>query len=629
MLRNRGIDPFHRSSLSKIVANAGTSAADAQIGESEPPRGTGNQLALLREPRLPGATRPLGQITPAQIPADRDALPSREALTEQRRAAEILRIQRDIARRRRIKQFWLAVRLLLLVGIPTAIAGWYYYVVATPLYETRSQFLIQQADTASVGSGNSILSGIQLNPDSVAVQSYLTSKNAMLRLDDEIGFKSAFQDPALDPLLRLPPDATDDDAFKTYSDMLKVGYDPTEGVLDMDVIAPDPALSEEYSRALIRYAEGMVDDMTSRVRSDQMAGAQENYEEAERRVRDAQAEVQALQEQMGVLDPQSESGLVMSRIGQLQGELTSKQLELAQLQANAQPNPSRVQGVEGDIARLRELIAETRSELTEGSDAGLRPGHRAAHAEADRTGRRCSPRRRNSLRLRASRRINRSASLPVRGPGRPAKCHLSEGLFEYGRGIPDLSRYLSDAVTDSLHSAGTGIDMTRVTIGNFDCGNDLPLTIIAGPCQLETLDHALMIGETMAKACEDAGANYIFKASYDKANRTSLKGRRGVGMDEGLRMLEDLRDRLGCPVLTDVHDIEQARAAGAVADVIQIPAFLSRQTDPLIAAGETGAVVNIKKGQFLAPWDMPNVRQGRLDREQQDPPDRARGKLRL
>ncbi|WBU55543.1 capsule biosynthesis protein [Paracoccus sediminicola] len=369
VLRNRGIDPFHRSSLSKIVANAGTSAADAQIGESEPPRGTGNQLALLREPRLPGATRPLGQITPAQIPADRDALPSREALTEQRRAAEILRIQRDIARRRRIKQFWLAVRLLLLVGIPTAIAGWYYYVVATPLYETRSQFLIQQADTASVGSGNSILSGIQLNPDSVAVQSYLTSKNAMLRLDDEIGFKSAFQDPALDPLLRLPPDATDDDAFKTYSDMLKVGYDPTEGVLDMDVIAPDPALSEEYSRALIRYAEGMVDDMTSRVRSDQMAGAQENYEEAERRVRDAQAEVQALQEQMGVLDPQSESGLVMSRIGQLQGELTSKQLELAQLQANAQPNPSRVQGVEGDIARLRELIAETRSELTEGSDA--------------------------------------------------------------------------------------------------------------------------------------------------------------------------------------------------------------------------------------------------------------------
>ena len=149
--------------------------------------------------------------------------------------------------------------------------------------------------------------------------------------------------------------------------------------------------------------------------------------------------------------------------------------------------------------------------------------------------------------------------------------------------------------------------MKHVQIGNITTGNDLPLTVIAGPCQLETLDHALMIGETMAKACADAGAGYVFKASFDKANRTSLKGKRGVGMEEGLRMLEEVRARIGAPVLTDIHDIEQARAAGAVVDVIQIPAFLSRQTDLLLAAGETGAVVNIKKGQFLAPWDMPNV----------------------
>ena len=149
--------------------------------------------------------------------------------------------------------------------------------------------------------------------------------------------------------------------------------------------------------------------------------------------------------------------------------------------------------------------------------------------------------------------------------------------------------------------------MKHVQIGNLTCGNDLPLTVIAGPCQLETLDHALMIAETMTKACADAGAGYVFKASYDKANRTSLSGKRGIGMEEGLRMLEEVRSRLGCPVLTDIHDIDQARAAGAVVDVIQIPAFLSRQTDLLLAAGESGAVVNIKKGQFLAPWDMPNV----------------------
>ena len=147
----------------------------------------------------------------------------------------------------------------------------------------------------------------------------------------------------------------------------------------------------------------------------------------------------------------------------------------------------------------------------------------------------------------------------------------------------------------------------HVEIGNVTIGNDQPLTVIAGPCQLENLDHALMIGETVARACEKSGAGYIFKASYDKANRTSLGGRRGVGIEEGLRMLEEVRRQLGCPVLTDVHDIDQARAAGAVVDVLQIPAFLSRQTDLLLAAGETGAAVNIKKGQFLAPWDMPNV----------------------
>ncbi|SNT68897.1 3-deoxy-8-phosphooctulonate synthase [Paracoccus seriniphilus] len=147
----------------------------------------------------------------------------------------------------------------------------------------------------------------------------------------------------------------------------------------------------------------------------------------------------------------------------------------------------------------------------------------------------------------------------------------------------------------------------HIRIGNLECGNDLPLTVIAGPCQLETLDHALMIGEKMAEACAKAGASYIFKASYDKANRTSLKGRRGVGVQEGLDMLATVRERLGCPVLTDVHDAEQAVLAAKHVDVIQIPAFLCRQTDLLLAAGKTGAVINIKKGQFLAPWDMPNV----------------------
>lgn len=150
--------------------------------------------------------------------------------------------------------------------------------------------------------------------------------------------------------------------------------------------------------------------------------------------------------------------------------------------------------------------------------------------------------------------------------------------------------------------------MTDVAIGGLTVGNDRPLLVIAGPCQLESLDHAQMIAGGMAEACAAAGAQFVFKASYDKANRTSLSGKRGLGMDAGLKVLETIR-ATGVPVLTDIHDIAQAREAAKVVDVIQIPAFLCRQTDLLIAAGETGAVVNIKKGQFLAPWDMANVAQ--------------------
>lgn len=148
--------------------------------------------------------------------------------------------------------------------------------------------------------------------------------------------------------------------------------------------------------------------------------------------------------------------------------------------------------------------------------------------------------------------------------------------------------------------------MKQVAIGGLRIGNDLPLLVIAGPCQLESLDHAQMIAGVMAEACAAVGAQYVFKASYDKANRTSLSGRRGMGMAAGLKVLEAVRGS-GIPVLTDIHDIAQAREAAQVVDVIQIPAFLCRQTDLLLAAGKTGAVVNVKKGQFLAPWDMANV----------------------
>ncbi|RMH44604.1 MAG: 3-deoxy-8-phosphooctulonate synthase [Alphaproteobacteria bacterium] len=151
------------------------------------------------------------------------------------------------------------------------------------------------------------------------------------------------------------------------------------------------------------------------------------------------------------------------------------------------------------------------------------------------------------------------------------------------------------------------MNQKNLRIGGVSIGNDLPLAVIAGPCQLESVDHAVMIAETMAEICAGAGAGYVFKASFDKANRTSLSGKRGVGMEAGLEMLGRVRERVGCPVLTDVHLPDQCAPVAEVADILQIPAFLCRQTDLLLAAGRTGRAVNVKKGQFLAPWDMENV----------------------
>jgi len=151
------------------------------------------------------------------------------------------------------------------------------------------------------------------------------------------------------------------------------------------------------------------------------------------------------------------------------------------------------------------------------------------------------------------------------------------------------------------------LDTKKITIGDVVIGGDAPIALITGPCQLESRDHTMFMAEEIANACAATGTKFIFKASYDKANRSSISTQRGIGMEQGLQILAEVRDAFGCPVLTDVHDAAQCAPAGEVVDVIQIPAFLCRQTDLLLAAGKTGRAINVKKGQFLAPWDMGNV----------------------
>ena len=147
----------------------------------------------------------------------------------------------------------------------------------------------------------------------------------------------------------------------------------------------------------------------------------------------------------------------------------------------------------------------------------------------------------------------------------------------------------------------------EISLGSLRLGGGNPLFLIAGPCVIESEAHALMMAEKVAKIAADVGVPYIFKASYDKANRSSLKAFRGPGLKEGLRILRKVKSELKLPILTDIHDVSQAEPAAEVCDVLQIPAFLARQTDLLIAAGKTGRVINLKKGQFLSPWDMANV----------------------
>ncbi|WP_114389290.1 3-deoxy-8-phosphooctulonate synthase [Notoacmeibacter marinus] len=146
-----------------------------------------------------------------------------------------------------------------------------------------------------------------------------------------------------------------------------------------------------------------------------------------------------------------------------------------------------------------------------------------------------------------------------------------------------------------------------VRVGPVSFANDAPFTLIAGPCQMESRDHAFDMAGALKEICERLGLGFVYKSSFDKANRTSLSGRRGIGLDDAMPVFADLKKEFGLPILTDIHTEEQCATVGEIVDILQIPAFLCRQTDLLIAAAKTGRVVNVKKGQFLAPWDMTNV----------------------
>ncbi len=338
LLAARGID---------IIGETPQAAPDGQQ-QAPPAQAQNNALAA-----VPAAAPPAKQTR-----ADREGA--------------VAAIQRDLIRRRR-RRFWrLMLRLCLFVGLPTAIVGWYFFFVATEMFETDSAFVIQTSDSASTpASIGGVLAGtgIATSQDSIVVQDFLGSREAFLRLEGELGYAAHFKAAEIDVVQRLPVDATLDDAYDYFKRRVTIGYDPTEGVIRMTVVAATPEMSQQFSEALISYAEERVDGLSQEARGDQLADAIARTTEAEQRMLEAQGRVLELQEQRGVLNAEAEFSSQMEIINALELEAEEKRLALAEILDNARPNTSRAAVLEREIARLDARVDTLRGELTQAGDS--------------------------------------------------------------------------------------------------------------------------------------------------------------------------------------------------------------------------------------------------------------------
>ena len=376
LLRSKGIDPFQRSNmLELVVPQAGGEQRDGAPGDimaklPGQPGGAGQDRVQLPQ------TRPVGGIN----------LPSTEISPAERRQREIGDIQREITNRRKRKLGLLLIRLAFFVMLPSFAAGYYFYKVATPMYATTSQFLIIQSEGTSTSPFGGLLPTQFANSaDSIATQAYLQSKDAMLRLDADAGFKAHFSDSNIDPIQRLQTNPTNEEAFKIYKKNVKIGYDPTEGVIRMEVIAADPHVSTDFSANLLAYAEDRVNNLSKKKREDGMADAVSGLEQAMKKRRDVQEALIRMQVENGV-DPEAEIGAIRGQITTYEGLLIEKELELAALLDNIRPNKAKVDGAQGDVRRLKEQLEKLKIKLnsaTQGEDSLAKKAVELQLAQAD------------------------------------------------------------------------------------------------------------------------------------------------------------------------------------------------------------------------------------------------------
>ncbi|MEL6806581.1 MAG: capsule biosynthesis protein [Pseudomonadota bacterium] len=359
LLRAKGIDPFQRSNMLELVV--------PQAG-AEPHEGGAPDAFASQPAPEGGAGAGQGRVQlPQTVPVKKQQLPSTEVSPADRRAQEMFNIQRDIARRRRRKTGILLVRLAFFVMLPTLLAGYYFYAIATPMYATKSEFLIIQNEGSGGGGplGGLLPTQFATNSDSIAVQGFLQSKDAMLRLDRDVGFKSHFTQDWIDPIQRLSADPTNEEAYKVYKKNVKIGYDPTEGMIRMEVAAADPQVSADFSRQLIEYAEQRVNNLSQQKREDQMRDAREGFDRAELDRRAAQEALVRLQIEGSTLDPEGVIASLRAQISQLETQVIEKEIELASLLNNSRPNQGRVDGARGTLEILKTQLNLLNSKMTD------------------------------------------------------------------------------------------------------------------------------------------------------------------------------------------------------------------------------------------------------------------------
>ena len=354
LLRTQGIDPFQRSNTLELVVPQGA-------GEQHEGGAPDAMAALPAQQGGAGAGR---VQLPQTMPLKKQTLPSTEVNPAERRARELAQIPSDIATRRRRKLGLLLVRLAFFIVLPTMLAGYYFYKVATPMYATESSFLIiQNEGSGGAGPlGGLLPTQFATSTDAIAVQGYLQSKDAMLRLDNDLGFKSHFKGEDVDPIQRLSENPTNEEAYKLYKKNIKIGYDPTEGMIRMEVIAADPELSAEFSHRLITYAQARVNSLSQQKRDDTMGDAIAAHEKAQQVRRDSQKKLIELQVENGI-DPEAVIASLRGNITQYETLLIEKELELSALLDNQNPNRAKVEGVQADIRRLNQLIVKLNDKM--------------------------------------------------------------------------------------------------------------------------------------------------------------------------------------------------------------------------------------------------------------------------